>query len=73
MRKQAIVRRIAGLAVAGTVALSAASAGLAQTGDQPTGPYQPAPPLTKCLKKAKKKSSAQARKNAKKQCHKKYG
>ena len=72
MRKQAIVRRIAGLAVAGTLALSAASAGLAQTGD-PTGPYQPAPPLTKCLKKAKKKSSAQARKNAKKQCHKKYG
>jgi hypothetical protein len=72
MRKQAIVRRIAGLAVAGTLALGAASAGLAQTGD-PTAPYQPAPPLTKCLKKAKKKSSAQARKNAKKQCHKKYG
>jgi len=50
----------------------AASAGLAQTGD-PTGQYQPAPPLNKCLKQAKKKSSSQARKKAKKKCHKKYG
>lgn len=69
MRKQAIVRRIAGVAVAGTLALGAASAGLAQT----DGQYQPDPPLKKCLKQAKKKSSAQARKQAKKKCHKKYG
>jgi hypothetical protein len=74
MRKQAVVRRMAGLAVAGTLALGAASPGLAQTGDQlPTGPYQPAPPLKKCLKKAKQKSSAQARKQARKRCHKKFG
>ena len=72
MRKQAIVRRIAGLAVVGTLALGAASAGLAQTGD-PTGQYQPDPPLNKCLKQAKKKSSSQARKKAKQKCHKKYG
>jgi hypothetical protein len=73
MRKQAIVRRMAGLAVAGTLALGTASAGLAQTGDQPSAQYQPAPPLQKCLKQAKKKSGAEARKKAKKKCHKKYG
>jgi hypothetical protein len=69
MRKQAIVRRMAGLAVAGTLAMGAASAGLAQTGGQ----YFPDPALKKCLEQAKKKSSAQARKKAKKKCHKKYG
>jgi hypothetical protein len=71
MQKQAVVRRVAGLAVAGTLALSTASAGFAQT----TGPYQPpsnSAALKKCLKKAKKKSTAQARKNAKKKCHKKF-
>jgi hypothetical protein len=73
MRKQAFVRRMAGLAVAGTLALGAASAGLAQTPDNPAGPYPPDPPVKKCLNQAKKKSSAQARKKAKKKCHKKYG
>jgi hypothetical protein len=73
MRKQAVVRRIAGLAVAGTLALGAASAGLAQQPGPETGQYNPAPPVKKCLKQAKKKSSSQARKKAKQKCHKKYG
>jgi hypothetical protein len=71
MQNQAVVRRVAGLAVAATLALGTASAGFAQT----TGPYQPpsnSSALKKCLKKAKKKSTAQARNNAKKKCHKKF-
>jgi hypothetical protein len=69
MRKQAVVRRMAGLAVAGTLAMGAASGSLAQTGGQ----YFPDPALKPCLKQAKKKSSAEARKKAKRKCHQKYG
>jgi hypothetical protein len=71
MQKQAVVRRVAGLAVAAALALCTASAGFAQT----TGPYQPPSnnaALKKCLKKAKKKSTAKARSKAKKKCHKKF-
>jgi hypothetical protein len=60
---------MAGLAVAGALALGAASPGVALVGGQ----YQPQPPLKKCLKQAKKKDTAQARKQAAKKCHKKYG
>ena len=68
MRKQAIVRRMAGLAVAGHW-YWARLRGPAQTGGQ----YFPDPALKKCLKQAKKKSGAQARTKAKKKCHTKYG
>ena len=77
MTSERIVRLVAGLAVAATLALGAATAGLAQT----TGPYQPGPAQTnksalkKCIKHAKKKhkGDAVAKKKAIKKCKKKFG
>lgn len=77
MTSERIVRWVASFAVAATVALSAAAAGVAQT----TGPYQPGPAptsnsgLKKCIKHAKKKhkGNAQARKKAIKKCKRKFG
>jgi hypothetical protein len=79
MQSKGFVRWVAGLAVAATLALSGATAGLAQT----TGPYQPSPTptptsnagLKKCIKHAKKKhkGNSRAKKKAIKKCRKKFG
>jgi hypothetical protein len=71
MTSERIVRGVASIAVAATLALSAATAGVAQT----TGPYQPAKSgLKKCIKRAKKKHKGDpaARKKAVKKCKKKF-
>jgi hypothetical protein len=69
MKRNLIVRRVAAISVAGTLAVgafgAASPAGFAQ--------YGPSPQLKKCLKKAKKIQDPQKRKKAKKKCRRKFG
>ena len=70
-----IKRRIGVALVAGSLLVGAAGAGIgeAQTSTNPYGQSNPPPtPLQKCLRKAKKKKTAAARKKAKKRCKKRF-